>query len=874
MEEIKKNFTAAAPPAWAQTTIQEQKITPWKVSLDSSLAEDPTSVPYLPADAPEPKTPADLDNNSMIKIIGLDNKVQAVPFSEAVNLWKAGSARFLPKTVVGLIDPNDGKSVGLDEQHLSEALAQGYQFETPSQKDLRLHLENSEGWKAAAEVGAKQFLNQATFGVTGEIEDQTSSPLERSYIDAIKEQHPIANYAAGAAGFGASLLYGGEIAKAGKLAEEAVVGAKALSAAEKVIVAGTEAAITKSAPTFARTIAGSAAKGAVEGALFSAPVAATKAYFGDYKEAAESLVIGGLAGGALGAIFPVLGKGAKAAGEGFSYVSKTIGEHVAGDTKAVIDELHRLTERGSLGEYGVQRIDAAMSHLADPNVIGKGWTKTDKLEALYAKSLEGVSEVLEEIDGNQAASALPQPKFKMSEAISALGGTANISGISGDVFKDIVSTKNINEWLVSGQKIPLQYPEITFKEAQMKSLELLGDAFDNISTGSSKTRSNAWKKFEFASSFAEELDRQVQANKDNIAPELIQKYIDNSKSINAAGAIAALQEGAKIPLSATDKKIIQTYAASKTVDVGQMMEFGKHAGGLGLAGVSLLTGHPVVGLASLGFGAVRAIINAKADNIAMNAIKQKTFPIVEKITGSIAKRLDKIPEILSSKTIAPIKTANAFARFLGHTSGNKDNDYSAVVNRIEQYQQNKQVSKERIARNAELLTGFDKNLHFAYSQQLQNTFDYIANQLPIQSNVANLKDSVSKKVKGGNINDANVNKMHRIMEVIDNPLSVVSRLMDNTLTRGEVDTLKAVYPQIHKKMVNKIMTEINTGKVQLPFGTRVKLGMLLDLPLDESIGKVAQYQQSFASEQAAEAKSKIEVPDIQTQSQKLSAKMA
>jgi len=220
-------------------------------------------------------------------------------------------------TGIALVNP-DNEMVTVDAGEVNKALGLGYRQAT--QDDIAVHnyLDANKGVSGAVKVALGQAADEALMGVPETIKDYTDAPLEAAKREAIKKQHDIANTIGGVIGFGASTLYGGPLAKLGTKAlglganvAERIVGERIANAAASVGSALTASDIGKAASG----IAGNLINSGAEGAALMAPQAVTEAAFGDYDQAAETLLAGGLMGSAFqGAI--ELGKGA-AKGTGY-----------------------------------------------------------------------------------------------------------------------------------------------------------------------------------------------------------------------------------------------------------------------------------------------------------------------------------------------------------------------------------------------------------------------------------------------------------------------------------------------------------------------------------------------------------------------------
>ena len=93
-------------------------------------------------------------------------------------------------------------------------------------------------------------------------------------------------------------------------------------------------------------------------------------------------------------------------------------------------------------------------------------------------------------------------------------------------------------------------------------------------------------------------------------------------------------------------------------------------------------------------------------------------------------------------------------------------------------------------------------------------------------------------------------KFERYLQVIDDPLSIIDDLESGTMTREHVEALNAVYPELYQKLRNTAMEKIVEEPESVDYTQRIQLGILLDLPSDESLipQNVAKLQQNFAED--------------------------
>lgn len=104
-------------------------------------------------------------------------------------------------------------------------------------------------------------------------------------------------------------------------------------------------------------------------------------------------------------------------------------------------------------------------------------------------------------------------------------------------------------------------------------------------------------------------------------------------------------------------------------------------------------------------------------------------------------------------------------------------------------------------------------------------------------------------------NDVQKAQYNRALTTAANPLSILNRIKDSTLTAQDVQTLTAIYPALYKKLTNNIQTGIQehleSGKT-IPYNTRLTLSTFLGQPLDSTLtpqGILGAQVQSTAQQQ-------------------------
>jgi hypothetical protein len=234
-----------------------------------------------------------------------------VPESQIEDLVKSGDFSFAPGQRVNVINPA-GETVSLPSEELKDALNNGYQYETAFGGAVREKASESKGFSGAIQTFAAQAADEALMGIPEMGYDKLGDPFKVAVKNQIKKDHAVSNTLGGLAGFGASLLYGGPIAKIANVADRSGLAAQQIVARnlQKVGIERGSKSIAKD--ILARTAA-NATKFGVEGVSVAAPIAGAQVSLeniqavnedriADYDAAAESLLLGGGLGMAFGVV--------------------------------------------------------------------------------------------------------------------------------------------------------------------------------------------------------------------------------------------------------------------------------------------------------------------------------------------------------------------------------------------------------------------------------------------------------------------------------------------------------------------------------------------------------------------------------------------
>ncbi len=127
---------------------------------------------------------------------------------------------------------------------------------------------------------------------------------------------------------------------------------------------------------------------------------------------------------------------------------------------------------------------------------------------------------------------------------------------------------------------------------------------------------------------------------------------------------------------------------------------------------------------------------------------------------------------------------------------------------------------------------------------------YLASKLPTRPDLAPMQMGPDKWQPS----DMEMRAFARHAAAVNDPHSIVERLVDGSITPEDAEAMKAVYPEMHADITRQIIEQLPTLQKQLPYARRIALsifsGVAVDPAMDPQIFSVLQGQ--FANEEGTE----------------------
>ncbi len=724
----------------------------------------------------------------------------------------------LPKGVqVPVISP-DGELGTVPSEKIFEALKAGYALEGADEQRARL-LEEQYGGQdlAAAGAGAARAL---TFGLSDQLLTK-SGLVEPNTLSRIDEANPVISGLGEVTGVGAGLLATGGLSGVG-------VGIKAAEGAGKLVAkqlvkSGAQAGVSKGA---VNSIIKKVVEGGVEGSLYGAGQLVSEQALGRADFNAENLVgsmgvgalLGGAFGGALGAtgvaadaVAPIAGKIAKPLRDGISNLldkNKATTELLGMTTK----EAERVTKTGL-----VEELPAYLK-------TELGLTKTTTVE-----------ELLEVAKKKQQQSG--QSIGEISEILSQQGSANNLAPKAADVLE------KINREVYENVTKPLE--GTVAGQAAVKQVEKLLDGYRTKYGGAAAAKGGGVTFVENLS--ATNMLQEMRAL-DGLLKGFYRDPATAKEAIKAAWQVrSVLREEinqladrvATIPGVAPE---IGTALrkANKDFHITSTLITPLERKALAKSGVSLKD-LGIVGIGSMGgpSGIIGAAVAKYVDSdlrrrmVVLGPIERANLDTAKTIAKTVKQYFDKTVDV-AEKAVVYKLTESSLSK--DPETGKKPKDPKQAFNNIQKTVQLYASDPNKLMEQSNARTAgiYDIAPETSAAMDLvaQRAIAHLNEKLPKSAQAQGVLDLLTDRKMPSSLD---ISKFERTLKAVENPLSVIKDLKRNMLTREGVEALKAVYPTMYEQLQTNVMDYIAKKPKAIDYNTRIRLGILLDMPTDISL---------------------------------------
>jgi hypothetical protein len=269
----------------------------------------------------------------------------------------------------------------------------------------------------------------------------------------------------------------------------------------------------------------------------------------------------------------------------------------------------------------------------------------------------------------------------------------------------------------------------------------------------------------------------------------------------------------------------------------------------------------IFGTIGYGVGNVPGLLVAGANKFYQSDLR-KTLQVlksIEKSNKAVEKRTKDSVKSFFTDAKKPARLAGTMAILNtklavnkeGKEPKNKDEAFKNIRANLQELQQNPAELDNRLARTTSALSAAAPETALQYAEGIQRGIQFLTSKMPNPRTEVNML-GLEREYKPSSMEMA---KFQRYIQAIEMPMTLFDELESGTLTREHVEALKAVYPNLYARIQDEAAKMAQEHGSKLSYSKRVQLGILLDIPTDDSLlGKNIQaLQQTFGAEQASQA---------------------
>lgn len=572
-------------------------------------------------------------------------------------------------------------------------------------------------------------------------------------------------------------------------------------AAARVTGEGAEGALAR----MAQRAAGLGARGAAEGGLYGAGMAASDAALNDAPITAEKLLSGfghgALYGGIGGAGLGALG----------SLGSSAI-ERLAG-SGGVRGAAERVANRSALEAIGatssdLERIAAKSGRTADQVVAEAGPELLNyRFESgpLAGKKLfSGAKRAEDFVDDLGLARQETAQRVELAQRAAEEAGVApNVSDYLARVDRELAAPlRQSNSPTIRKQA------EALAKELSLLEQRASGTAVDPL-IGAPLPPPGIGELQRFSADLKSAFPERTAQHE---AAKLLDQEIDAAveRHMQASGLDPAGYAQAKKTLGAlADMEQVARDAASKA-------DKPTDATGLAMTLGAMLTGN--VGGLALG----------KASDFARKLIRDRGQSVLAVMADNVAKMDGRIEGAAQALAGVPRKALTVA------TSHEPDLDrFDSTAETVRGFAQNPEIAAAKLAKPVEAIAPLHPELAAKMQETLTGDYQYLATQLP--PSLTRADNSLTPQVEIPVVPKSQKRKFMQIVQALENPSVVIEKVAKGDLPQAQIDALKVRRPEIYQQMRTEVIKAFSTAKKPASFLERTRVSLAFDFNGDASL---------------------------------------
>lgn len=685
------------------------------------------------------------------------------------------------------------------------------------------------------EAAAGSAASAATLGLSDVALRGMGVSSER--LAQVRERSPIASGLGTAAGIvapmlatgGASALAEGAVEAAPSLAGQA---AQAIGKYSPINLANKAGQITeqfasdalksKIRSKAAREILSKATGMAAEGALINEGNLVDETALGKADLTAQNVIASGGAGALLGAGF---GTALGTAQASIPFAKKTLqplAEKLAGYTADMTNPATAMEEISGLSAKSTKNILSRNPNFFDEAVeytnkeLDHGLlTSPEKMYESNAVALERNGKLIGQTIDELHLLATGNPELSLSR--EAIYGTELRDGVLKELRGSLAGTGEVN---AEKLKVIDNFDELLERYRKKSSPMDLGELND--------LRKDLQKiKYKFNGS-------EVHNNKADVASELaggIRKVIDDT-----AKRVAASSSSSDIvDIAERLKTANKNFAVGSTLEPGLYRRMSK--GGSNVKFMDIIEGaaaQHLLGPSGLVLAAGKKVFNSdiRRNFMILTDMQRQATHTADLIKSSVGDFINKVKKPVQSASIKALVSSGYSMGPEGQAPKNKNEAFQNISANLTELQTSPDLLMNRLVKSTARIANAAPAVANEMQQTLTTATQFLLTKLP-KSVDSGSGEMFKRQYEPTTIEMA---KFERYLQTVEHPLSVLDDLEKGTITSEHVEALKTVYPALYTQLQSQVLEQVASPAGQkMSYSKKVQLGILLDVPTDESL---------------------------------------
>jgi hypothetical protein len=322
-------------------------------------------------------------------------------------------------------------------------------------------------------------------------------------------------------------------------------------------------------------------------------------------------------------------------------------------------------------------------------------------------------------------------------------------------------------------------------------------------------------------SFLTQFGREANFNREDIFVRTLQSRNRLAQELASRPSASAAVKKAAAEIDATTKRVLATVEETRNLSAraqqfDQMTEMADRTFG----------GKAALKMAVLGEQAVRTVVDTSQAMARMAGIHNQVSKRV--------KDAAKAAMVTAKATAVRVgEAAPIAAAAVAETKGTRKERFDRQLQLANEFRSNPTAFSQRIADQIRSVNTVSPAVASAMAATSTRAAEFLASKAP----VPNIRGSVLRPDldKTQRVSDGDMARFLRYATAVEQPMTVVDAIQRGDVTREGIETLREVYPALHRQLVEGIHEQVGQLEKEPPYSVLKQLSIILEQPTHPSL---------------------------------------